>query len=698
MKTRIMGMFLALTMFAMLLPATANAENIELDSASIEFTLPEIGQTIVVDAGTSKQTPQLSFSVASGEHYSISDYDENNKMLWVDSNLTPLNNVELESNTDYKVVLGLEAEDGYCFAAEPVIRLNGKDIDGVIAQNGDNTKIYVGYTFGTPGPTVYYDVWVAGTQVTSDNAADILGDGNASYNIATNTLTLDNATVTASGTGTDKKDNYGIYSPDALNIVAKGASAVSGKNDAQDSCGIYGKGIIITLTDGATLTAKGGSQTAVSASSKSYGLMAENADIEIKGDGTVSAIGGIADESYGVNAAGYSIVITGGTLSARANGTGSVALSTDVAPTVAAGNHLVLTAAADGSSVYTVKPDTYYNIIFDENGGDTTPPPAVTDADGKLTSLPIITRNDYDFRGWYTASVDGTPITKNTVFTTDTVIFAHWEDMPRVKNRSSAHSINVTETENGSVAVSSKSALSGNMVVVSVTPDEGYVLDKITVTDQTGREIPTTKTGDKYAFVMTEDVLRVTPVFAEEKAEKPKKTVSPFYDITYRDYFYNAVLWAADAGIASGTTERTFSPNDSCTRAQTVTFLWRAAGSPEPIAQINPFIDVKKSDYFYNAVLWAYENGITSGTSYNVFSPYDTVTRAQTVTFLYRFAGEKTKNKKSFADITSNEYYYDAVFWAYENDIASGTSDETFSPDEDCLRGQIVTFLYRYYC
>ena len=197
---------------------------------------------------------------------------------------------------------------------------------------------------------------------------------------------------------------------------------------------------------------------------------------------------------------------------------------------------------------------------------------------------------------------------------------------------------------------------------------------------------------------MTDDIIKVTPVFVDENSIKVGKRTSPFYDITNRDYFYNAVVWAAYEGIANGTTEHTFNPNDACTRGQTVSFLWRAAGSPEPNAYNNPFVDVEYTDYFYKAVLWAYENGITAGTSYNKFSPYDTVTRGQTITFLYRLAGDKAKNNAAFSDIKSNDYYYDAVFWAYENDIAKGTSEGTFRPNDDCLRGQIVTFLYRYYC
>ena len=218
---------------------------------------------------------------------------------------------------------------------------------------------------------------------------------------------------------------------------------------------------------------------------------------------------------------------------------------------------------------------------------------------------------------------------------------------------------------------------------------------------------------------MPDSKVTITPVFVKEGGEPtappteptapptdpttpptdpttpPTDNENPFTDVKTGDYFYDAVLWAVKEGVTSGTTATTFSPNESCTRAQTVTFLWRAAGSPEPTTNVNPFTDVKTGDYFYKAVLWAYENGITKGTSDTEFSPNATVTRGQTVTFLYRLTGEKTNGNNPFTDVKTGDYYYDSVLWAYENGITSGTSDTTFSPNDNCLRGQIVTFLYR---
>lgn len=171
-----------------------------------------------------------------------------------------------------------------------------------------------------------------------------------------------------------------------------------------------------------------------------------------------------------------------------------------------------------------------------------------------------------------------------------------------------------------------------------------------------------------------------------------------FHDVSRFDYFYDAVKWAAENGIASGTGRYTFSPNAVCTRAQTVTFLWRAAGSPLPRYRVCPFTDVQPSDYYYNAVLWAVEQGITTGLNATTFGPDVTVTRGQVATFLYRAASAaKPSTFNPFTDVKTTAYNYDAILWAYDNRITTGTSDTTFSPDAYCTRAQIVTFLYRYY-
>ena len=174
------------------------------------------------------------------------------------------------------------------------------------------------------------------------------------------------------------------------------------------------------------------------------------------------------------------------------------------------------------------------------------------------------------------------------------------------------------------------------------------------------------------------------------------KTKVSFVDVPASAYYYDAVLWAAEKGITGGVDDTHFAPNAACTRAQAVTFLWRAAGCPAPKSNVNPFTDVKAGSYYYDAVLWAVENGITKGTSDTTFSPDTTCTRGQIVTFLWRSQKSPASDSANpFTDVAADAYYADAVLWAVKEDITNGTSSTTFSPDADCTRAQIVTFLYR---
>lgn len=194
---------------------------------------------------------------------------------------------------------------------------------------------------------------------------------------------------------------------------------------------------------------------------------------------------------------------------------------------------------------------------------------------------------------------------------------------------------------------------------------------------------------------MPSEVLAVTIL----KPEQTPQPTNPFSDVAEGAYYYDAVLWAVENGVTKGTSETTFSPAKTCTRAEAVTFLWRAAGSPEPTGSEQPFTDVKEGVYYYNAVLWAVEKKVTAGTSATTFSPNKTCSRAEIVTFLWRAAGstEPTANDNPFGDVKAGVYYYNAVLWAVENKVTAGTSATTFSPNKTCTRGEIVTFLYRNY-
>ena len=188
-----------------------------------------------------------------------------------------------------------------------------------------------------------------------------------------------------------------------------------------------------------------------------------------------------------------------------------------------------------------------------------------------------------------------------------------------------------------------------------------------------------------------------TPTETPTQPEKPDTVKIPFADVKESDYFAQPVLWAVEKNITNGTSANLFSPDKDCTRSQVVTFLWRAAGSPEPQSTANPFTDVREKDYYYKAVLWAVENQITTGTGKGKFSPDATCTRGQVATFLWRAQGEPvpTSQNNPFSDVGIKAYYYNAVLWAVENGITTGTGKGKFSPDNTCTRGQIVTFLYR---
>ena len=248
-----------------------------------------------------------------------------------------------------------------------------------------------------------------------------------------------------------------------------------------------------------------------------------------------------------------------------------------------------------------------------------------------------------------------------------------------------------SKTENGSVSVSPKNASRGDTVTITVKPDDGYVLDDLTVTDKNGNDLKLTDKGNgKYTFTMPAGKVEVKASFAEE-AE-----TSPFADVATNAYYYEAVKWAAEQGITGGIGNNLFGPNQPCTRAQIVTFLWRAAGSPEP-KDMSSFADVSTDSYYAKAVAWAVENGITSGTGDGKFSPDATCTRAQAVTFLARALNAKATSAAEFSDVPTDSYFAEAVAWAASNGVTAGIGGGLFGPNNDCTRAQIVTFLFRAY-
>lgn len=252
------------------------------------------------------------------------------------------------------------------------------------------------------------------------------------------------------------------------------------------------------------------------------------------------------------------------------------------------------------------------------------------------------------------------------------------------------YDVSAPSVKHGDVTVSPKNASKGDTVTITVKPDSGYELDTLTVKDASGSKIKVKDKGNgKFTFTMPASKVTVSAEFAEIET-------LDFADVSTDAYYYEAVKWAAKKGITGGIGNGLFGPNQPCTRAQIVTFLWRAAGSPEP-KSMSSFSDVSADSYYAKAVAWAVENGITTGTGDGKFSPDATCTRAQSVTFLFRAIGKLVDSKAEFSDVLTDSYYANAVAWAVENGVTNGIGDGLFGPDNSCTRAQIVTFLFRAY-
>ena len=403
-----------------------------------------------------------------------------------------------------------------------------------------------------------------------------------------------------------------------------------------------------------------------------------------------------------------------------------------------------------------------YTVSFNANGGSVGTSSSKTDTSGRLSSLPAATRTNYVFNGWYTQSSGGTRVTNDTVFTKDTTVYAHWtqsgytisvssattqgrvtadrdsassgttvtltvspstgyglssltvrkSDDTTVSTKQSSensarytfvmpssnvsvsaafkalqYSVRKGSVTNGSIELDRSSATVGTVVHVTATPGNGYQLGLLTMTPEGGVQQDITASR---SFTMPAANVTVSAVFAN--------IGGVFRDIEGR-YCEDSANWAYRNHITQGTDATHFSPDQNCTRAQTVTFLWRAAGEPRPASSKNPFQDVAPGTYYYDAVLWAVEKGITKGTTDTTFDPGRKITRAQAVTFLYRVSGSPAQTTYNpFTDVgrSSGSDFYDAILWAVANQITNGQTPTTFEPSSPCTRGQIVTFLYRY--
>ena len=336
-------------------------------------------------------------------------------------------------------------------------------------------------------------------------------------------------------------------------------------------------------------------------------------------------------------------------------------------------------------------------VTFDPDNGEqsfTRQVPWCKDGAALTEPSPAPTKDGYSFDGWYKGyGWDKWDFDTNKVSYTMTLT-AKWTENPPAPSYDDSdptYAVSAPTAENGKIAVSPRYAERGERVTVTLTPDEGFELESLTVTDSRGDAITLTDKGDgRYTFTMPARRVEVKASFVKSVE------VSPFADVAIDAYYYEAVKWAAENGITGGVGNSLFAPNQPCTRGQIVTFLWRAAGSPVVNYAMN-MTDVAEDAYYGEAVRWALSEGITTGTGKSSFSPDATCTRAQAVTFLARALNANASGKAEFGDVPTDSYFAEAVAWAAANGVTEGVGGGLFGSDNSCTRGQIVTFLYRAY-
>ena len=342
----------------------------------------------------------------------------------------------------------------------------------------------------------------------------------------------------------------------------------------------------------------------------------------------------------------------------------------------------------------------YHNVTL--TGAGTGATGAGSHAAGTTVNIYAGTKSGYTFNGWTSGSnvVFDDPNAEETTFTMpdgSVTVTANWSrdggsSSSGRDDSDPSYAVGIPDkTENGSVSVSPKNASQGDRVTVTVKPDAGYELDSLKVLDKDGKELALTDKGDgRFTFIMPAGKVEVKAAFTEEVK------ISPFRDVPTDAYYYEAVKWAQKKGITGGIGDGLFGPNQPCTRAQIVTFLWRAAGSPV-VNYAMDLADVSGDAYYAEAVRWALSQGITTGTADGRFAPDATCTRAQGMTFLFRASKASADGAPAFSDVAADAYYAEAVKWDTDNGITNGTTSSTFSPGSGCTRAQIVTFLWRLY-
>ena len=465
-------------------------------------------------------------------------------------------------------------------------------------------------------------------------------------------------------------------------LVNNGRLSVSDMENLKKAASIGGDLILddITITEDYTLDMKGCTLTIGH-------ITFLNANLTVKNASRVDATGvTISGGSYycPVNVGNAEGVITGGSF----YGPVTVKKISDATP-----------AYISGGTFYNELKGSYITkgcIVTFMNGSSQYAMQVVKD---KASAPDTPVKSGYTFGGWYKDSTLQTPwdFADDTV-TADTTLYAKWTAKPPAPSYDDSdptYAVSAPTVENGSVTVSPKNASAGSTVTITVKPDSGYVLETISVTDKNGNDLKLTDKGNgKYTFTMPASKVEIKVTFMEDNS-----VLNFFYDVPNDAYYYEAVKWAAENGITGGVGNSLFAPNQPCTRAQIVTFLWRAAGSPV-VNYLMPFTDVDEGAYYAEAVRWAASTGIVTGLTETTFGTNDVCTRAQAATMIYRYAQAQGKGFTGawmfllpFTDVP--EWAYESVAWCYMNGVTTGVSETAFAPRNDCTRAQIVTFLWR---
>ena len=538
----------------------------------------------------------------------------------------------------------------------PKLTVTLKASDGYIFDENFNVRDLLVYSWTDTTTYPSYEDAARNTSVTcSTEQGQGVGEGGKTYTFTVQYPTIERSTQTIRVDTTERMANCGD-TLDPRSVSAQGEISYESNNNTVAT--VDSKGVVKALKAGdATITIRAAQTADYQEATISYKLIVSHKYTgEWKKEGNryykECACG---DKSYATETPVLGVTLDKASMSMTVGSTGT--LTATINPVNAANKSLTWTS--DNTAVATV----------DENGKVTavaegTAKITVKTVDGEKTAVCAVTVTAKTSGG---SSSGGSSTPTYPITTPD-------------------------KTENGSVTVTPKSAKRGNVVTITVMPDAGYVLDELTVTDKDGKDVALTKKSDtEYTFVMPAGKVEITPSFVKQ-AEEPSRV---FVDVKTGDYFYDAVQWAVEKGITNGTSAETFSPEDPCTRAQIVTFLWRAAGSPV-VNYAMDLSDVAGDAYYAEAVRWALSEGITTGTSDHTFSPDAVCTREQAVTFLWRAAGSPAVSGESaFEDVGADAYYARAVAWAAQNGVTNGISQALFGTGSDCTRAQIVTFLYR---